>query len=144
MVARLSYRPVADQSASITVRGDTDAALALERTFHAAIENGKHHLRVDLSGVRSWDATVIEALVRTEPLLRRLDGSVVVTAKPDSALCSALERGGWLNGSGWHQGGRATPVSPQPLSTRDQLLEQRMPCLRLRHPNRLAAQAALG
>jgi hypothetical protein len=76
MVARLSNRPVGDQTASITVRGDTDAALALERTFHAAMENGKHHFRADLSAVRSWHATLIEALVRTGPLLRRLDGSV--------------------------------------------------------------------
>lgn len=94
--ARLSYEPLNEHTASITLNGDIDVAtaFALERTVLAATRNGKNDLLVDLTRVRVADATLIESLFHVGRLLGRMDGRLVAISTPGSRVRDALYSAG--------------------------------------------------
>jgi anti-anti-sigma regulatory factor len=96
VTARLSYEPLDEHGATITLDGDIDDATsyALERTVLAATRNGKNELLVDLTRVRSADARLIESLLHIGRLLEHMHGSVVVISTPGSRLRDALHSAG--------------------------------------------------
>jgi anti-anti-sigma regulatory factor len=94
--ARVSYEPLDEHTASITVAGEIDVAIsyALERIALAATGDGKNDLLVDLTRVSIADATLIESLFHVGRLLERMHGSVVAISTPGSRVRDALYSAG--------------------------------------------------
>jgi anti-anti-sigma regulatory factor len=93
---RLSYEPIDEHTASITLDGDVESATAaaLEAAVLAATRTGKDHFLVDLGGVRIADASLVESLLNVGRLVERLHGRTVVIATPGSPVRDALHRFG--------------------------------------------------
>jgi anti-anti-sigma factor len=93
---RLSYEPIDERTASITLDGDIDSttAAALEGAVLAATRKGTDHFLVDLGGVRIADASLVESLLHVGRLVERLHGRVVLIATPGSPVRDALHRFG--------------------------------------------------